>query len=150
MGRPELWHSLVVLPDQRIFVPKEDAIRTLLISSAHDPIVCGHFGLEKTLEKLARHWWWHGIGAEVQEYVKTCARCQRMKHETAKTRGLLRPILASCPWHTVTMDFVGKFEPGHLLGNTYCLVIIDKFSKYTILHSVPETCDSQALVDIFL
>ena len=74
-GRPELWHGLVVLPDQRIFVPKDEAIRTLLISSAHDPIVCGHFGLEKTLEKLTRHWWWHGIGADAQEYVKTCARC---------------------------------------------------------------------------
>ena len=122
----------------------------MLMSSAHDPIVCGHFGLEKTLEKLARHWWWHGIGVDTQEYVKTCACCQKMKHETARTRGLLQPILAPYPWHTVTMDFVGKFEPGRISGNTYCLVIVNKFSKYTLLHSVPETCDSHALVTIFL
>ena len=73
-----------------------------------------------------------------------------MKSETAKRHGLLRPILAPYPWHTVTMDFVGKFEAGRLSGNTYCLVIIDKFSKYTLLQSVPEACDSRLLVDIFL
>ena len=72
---PELWQRLVLLPDQRILVPKEEVVQTMLMFSAYDPIICGHFGLEKTLEKLARHWWWHEMGMDTQEYVKTCACC---------------------------------------------------------------------------
>ena len=73
-----------------------------------------------------------------------------MKHDTQRLKGLLQPILAAYPWHTVTLDLVGKFEPGEVTRNTYCLVIVDKFSKYTILQSVPEACDAKLVADIFI
>ena len=145
-----LWNNLIILQDRRILIPDNNEIRTLLLSSAHDPIICGHFGFEKTLEKVSRYWWWAGIARDVKEYVKTCPKCQMMKHDTQNPKGLLQPILAPYPWHTVTLDLVGKFEPGAITANTYCLVMVDKFSKYTILQSVPETCDAKMVADLFL
>ena len=149
-ANPVVWQDLILLEDQRVLVPNDPTVRTLLLSSAHDPVICGHFGFEKTLEKLARHWWWQGMSSDVKEYVRTCVKCQQMKHDTQRPKGLLQPILAAYPWHTVTLDLVGKFEPGDVTQNTYCLVIVDKFSKYTILQSVPEACDAKLVADIFI
>ena len=73
-----------------------------------------------------------------------------MKHSTVKPRGLLKPILAQRPWQMVTMDLVGKFAPAESSQNTHCLVIIDKFSKFVLLESVPETLSSAQTAEIFL
>ena len=102
--------------NNRIIVPQQDYVRTLLLASAYDPIICGHFGVEKTLERISRHWWWRGLSRDVIEYVRTCAVCQQMKYEPQRVRGLLQPILALYPWHTVTIDFVGKLSRGVALG----------------------------------
>ena len=73
-----------------------------------------------------------------------------MKHSNVKPRGLLRPILSQRPWQIVTLDLVGRFAPAADTGYTYCLVIVDKFSKFTILEAVPETITSEMTADIFL
>jgi len=73
-----------------------------------------------------------------------------MKHSTVKPRGLLKPILAEKPWQIVTMDLVGKFAPAETSNNTHCLVIVDKFSKFVILESVPETLSAAQTAEIFL
>ena len=87
---------------------------------------------------------------DVEEYIRTCSTCQKTKHSTQRPAGLLKPIRATFPWQIVTMDFVSKFAPGRLTGNTMCLVIVDKFSKYVIFESVPETITAEQTADIFL
>ena len=48
------------------------------------------------------------------------------------------------------MDFVGKFAPAIDTSHNTCLVIVDKFSKYTILEGVPESIDAQKTAQIFI
>ena len=90
------------------------------------------------------------MNKDVEEYIQTCTVCQKTKHSTRKTPGLLQPINAEYPWQIITMDFVGGFAPGILTGNTMCLVIVDKFSKYIILESVPATVDAEQTADILM
>ena len=142
--------DILILGESNVYIPNDDQLRTLLLSEAHDTIFGGHFGVEKTLEKLRRHWFWPRMCADVEEYVKTCSICQKTKHSTQRAPGLLQPIKADYPWQVVTMDFVGKFAPGRLTGNTMCLVIVDKFSKYVLFESVPETVNAEQTADIFL
>ena len=143
------WENLLLYRGT-IVVPRDDVLRTSIIAEAHDPIVSGHFGMAKTYEKVKRSFYWPLMGRDIQEYVKTCPLCQQMKHVTSRAMGLYQPILSPYPWHTITMDFVGKFAPSERSGNTHCLVIVDKFSKYTLLRAVPETCDARLLAEIFL
>ena len=103
-------------------------------------------GLRKLSKSLLAIGGGKGMSSDVKEYVRTYVKCQQMKHDTQRPKGLLQPILAAYPWHTVTLDLVGKFEPGDVTQNTYCLVIVDKFSKYTILQSVPEACDAKLVL----
>ena len=149
-GRFRIEDDILIMGEALVYVPNDDALKTLLLSEAHDTIFGGHFGIEKTLEKIKRYWFWPGMAKDVEEYIKTCAVCQMTKHSTQRSPGLLQPIKSKYPWHVVTMDFVGKFSPGRLTGNTMCLVIVDKFSKYIILESVPETITAEQTADIFM
>ena len=142
--------GILVLGESCVYIPEEDHLRTILLSEAHDTIFGGHFGIEKTLEKLKRYWFWPAMNKDVEEYIKTCTVCQKTKTSTQKPPGLLQPIVSEYPWQIVTMDFVGGFAPGRLTGNNTCLVMVDKFSKYIILESVPETVDSEQTADILV
>ena len=142
--------DVLIFGESNVYIPDDEHLRTLLLSEAHDTIFGGHFGIEKTLEKLKRYWFWPGMTRDTEEYIKTCAVCQLNKHSTQKATGLLHPIKSNFPWQIVTMDFVGKFAPGRLTGNTMCLVIVDKFSKYVIFESVPDTVTAEQTADIFI
>ena len=142
--------DILVMGEANVFIPNDDHLRTILLAEAHDTIFGGHFGIEKTKEKLKRYWYWPGLHKDVEEYIGTCTVCQKTKHSTERPAGKLMPIKSEYPWQTITMDFVGKFAPGRLTGNNMCLVIIDKFSKYTILETVPENIDAEKTADILL
>ena len=142
--------DILILGESNVYIPDDERLRTLLMSEAHDTIFGGHFGVDKTLEKIKRYWFWPKMSQDVEEYIKTCSVCQKTKHSTQRAPGLLKPIQANFPWQIVTMDFVGKFAPGRLTGNTMCLVMVDKFSKYVMFESVPESVDAEQTADIFL
>ena len=146
----QLHDGVIFSSEGQILLPKEDELRTLVISEAHDSPLGGHFGQAKTLEKVRRLWQWRGLANDVKEYVASCPLCQHMKHSTVKPRGLLKPILAEKPWQIVTLDLVGKFAPAENTQNTHCLVMVDKFSKFVILEAVPETLTAAHTAEIFL
>ena len=50
----------------------------------------------------------------------------------------------------MTLDFVGGFAPAPNTQHTYCLVIVDKFTKYTILEGVDETVTAEQTAKIFV
>ena len=52
----EIEKGLVVTLEGIIVVPQDHQIRTLLLSEAHDSRLGGHFGTERTLEKMRRVW----------------------------------------------------------------------------------------------
>ena len=152
-GEPSAYRieeDLLIKDGGLIVIPQDDAIRTLLMSEAHDPVYSGHFGLEKTLEKIRRTWHWSGMVNDVRMFVRSCPRCQRTKHDTCRPPGLLQPILSRYPWQVVTMDFVGKFTPAEGTENNMCLVMVDKFTKYVLLEAVPETITASQTAEIFI
>ena len=142
--------GILILGDATVYIPNDDDIKTILLAEAHDSVFGGHFGVERTVEKIKRFWYWPGLQKDTEEYIASCSVCQVMKHSNRRPAGLLHPIKSRYPWHIVTMDFVGKFTPGNVSGNTMCLVIVDKFSKYVLLESVPETVNSEQAATIFL
>ena len=145
-----LCRGLVQATEGEIVVPRDDAIRTLLLAEAHDSRMGGHFGGARTLEKMRRLWTWRGMAKDVTDYVRSCPKCQATRIDTQRRGGLLMPILAPTPWHTITMDFVGGLEPARVTGRTYCLVIVDKFSKYVLLEPVSATVTAEETAQILI
>ena len=146
----KIWQGLVVDDRERVLVPCDAEIRTLLISEAHDAPMAGHFGMDKTLELLQRYWTWKDLRKDVRDYVRSCISCQRIKHSTRKPPGHLHPIVARRPWQIVTMDFVGGLPPLSGSTSTQILVVVDKFSKYAILEPCPSTMTALDTAQAFI
>src|SRR5690242_1652969 len=91
----------------RVYVPDNKALKTLVIGEHHDSKLAGHTGYQKTYDLLMRNFYWPNMYRDTKLYVRSCYTCQRTKVENRKPAGLLQP-LAVPPrrWHTVTMDFI--------------------------------------------
>ncbi|KAF3778515.1 Transposon Tf2-9 polyprotein [Nymphaea thermarum] len=88
-------------------VPPDSGLKQELLQHFHDTPAAGDEGVAMTLSRIKAQFWWRGIKAEVQAYVKKCTVCQREKYEAIKPPGHLNPLpIPTRPWTDVTMDFI--------------------------------------------
>jgi hypothetical protein len=132
----------------RIVVPR--ALQQELIELHHSLPSAGHFGWARTLEQLARQFWWPKMRDDVQAFVASCGSCQCSKAANHKPFGLLTPIpIPDERWHTVTMDFIMDL-PRTAEGHDAILVFVDKLTKYVHLVPTNKTCSAEELSKLFL
>ncbi|GJP76558.1 hypothetical protein CLOP_g6983 [Closterium sp. NIES-67] len=113
----------------KIWVPNYPPLRQLLLEEYHDVLYAGHFGSNKTLTGIAKHYYWPHLAEDVQKFVTSCDTCQRMKSSKQKKAGLLQPLpVPEQPWQVVSLDFITGLPPT-TSGHDAILVVIDKFSK---------------------
>ncbi|GJP42069.1 hypothetical protein CLOM_g1661 [Closterium sp. NIES-68] len=113
----------------KIWVPNYPPLRQLLLEEYHDVLYAGHFGSNKTLTGIAKHYYWPHMADDVQKFVTSCDTCQRMKSSKQKKTGLLQPLpVPEQPWQVVSLDFITGLPPTSS-GHDAILVVIDKFSK---------------------
>ncbi|GJP49956.1 hypothetical protein CLOM_g9113, partial [Closterium sp. NIES-68] len=111
------------------WVPNYPPLRQLLLEEYHDVLYAGHFGSNKTLTGIAKHYYWPHLADDVQKFVTSCDTCQRMKSSKQKKAGLLQPLpVPEQPWQVVSLDFITGLPPT-TSGHDAILVVIDKFSK---------------------
>ena len=67
-------------------------IRAQLLLEAHASQLALHTGEGRTYDLLAKYYSWPGMYADVQEYVRCCDTCQKVKHSNKTTGGLLQPL----------------------------------------------------------
>ena len=72
-----------------VVVPHDPDIRHAILYESHDAMYSGHRGIWGTLRKVEKYYWWPKWGNDVTEWVKSCDVCQRSKHSTQATAGLL-------------------------------------------------------------
>lgn len=132
----------------RWVVPK--GARWQLCRMNHDEI--GHFGVEKTLDRIKGSYWFPKMSRFVKKYVSACIECAYAKKNSRATEGLLHPITkVEIPFHTVHIDHLGPFVKSKK-GNSYLLVLIDAFTKFAFVKPVRTTKTQNALAvleDIF-
>ena len=118
-----------------VVVPNDRALRTLLLREVHDSPTGGHLGVEKTMYRLGKLFWWAGMRKEVQEYISTCIACQSNKASNRATAGLLHPLpIPTSKWESVSIDFVGPLTPTER-GNDSIMVVVDRLTK--MAHLIP-------------
>ncbi|GJP62491.1 hypothetical protein CLOP_g19546 [Closterium sp. NIES-67] len=120
----------------KIWVPNYPPLRQLLLEEYHDVLYAGHFGSNKTLTGIAKHYYWTHMADDVQKFVTSCTTCQWMKSSKQKKAGLLQPLpIPEQPWQVVSLDFITGL-PTTTSGHDAILVVIDKFSKMG--HFIPK------------
>ncbi|KAJ9544597.1 hypothetical protein OSB04_024304 [Centaurea solstitialis] len=75
---------------ERIWVPKVDLLRSMIMDEAHQSKYSIHPGSDKMYKGLKEHYWWPGMMKDVATYVSKCLTCARIKAEHQKPSGLLQ------------------------------------------------------------
>ena len=136
--------------DGALVVPRRFGIREQCISRCHDPPERGHPGPDRTLRAVQQYYWWPAMRAEVYEYVATCDSCQRMKPDKRKPAGLLQPLdipKAHDKLRHWVVDFATKL-PLTESNNDSVLVLVDRFTRFTLLRACPAKCPAPEVIRI--
>lgn len=125
----------IINNENKLLIPKD--VRWRIIKLYHDDN--GHPGLTKTIEAIKQKYWFTNMKKFITKYVKSCIPCLCVKKPTGKRRGFLHPIQKVAePFHTLHIDHLGPFckSPN---GNSYALVVVDAFTKFTWIEPVKDT-----------
>jgi hypothetical protein len=103
-----------------------------MIWEAHYSWMEGHFGMEKTVVILQKHFYWPKLRQDVNKYIRSCIACAISK-PSIKKKGLYTPLpTPEKPWESISMDYMSGL-PSTKQGNDCVFVVVDQFLKMAIL-----------------
>ncbi|GBG70628.1 hypothetical protein CBR_g7930 [Chara braunii] len=92
---------------------------------------------------------WPTMMRDAKLYVETCQVCQRDKPRTEAPIGLLKQLpIPERPGESLSMDFMDTLVTNKS-GMRYVYVIVDRFSKFARLVSMPETVKTEHVIKLF-
>lgn len=141
--------GLVYWKRDRLYVPKQAALRAKILHECHDAPMSSHLGTAKTMELVTRYFYWPHMQEDIKQYVQTCSSCQRNKPSHLEPAGLLQPLpVPERPWSDMSMDLITHL-PKSLHGNDCIVVFVDRLTKQ--FHAVATVTEVSAveLVSIF-
>jgi hypothetical protein len=131
-----------VLDANGVAIPAENfnnAVPPVPVASARDEIErvhnnsVGHAGVYTTLQRALRNdRQWASrtqMLADIDAYIRGCVPCQKMRKRKADVAGQ-RHTLAGSPFAELSIDVL-KLPDADVMGNQYCIVIVDSFSHWT-------------------
>jgi hypothetical protein len=124
------------------------SVRLLFLQEAHGGDLMGYFGVKKTEDVLAAHFFWPKMGRDVERYVSRCTTCNKAKSQL-NPHGLYMPLpVPSVPWEDISIDFVLGL-PRTKRGRDSIFVIVDRFSK--MAHFIPchKSDNASHVADLF-
>ncbi len=109
-------------------------MRDVFLKECHDGPLAGHGGATRTTTFLKKSYYWPNLKDDIEEYVKTCLKCQQNRTLNKKQASLLQPLpIREGLWESVSMDFMVNLPPSR--GFDAIMVVVDRFSKMT--HFIP-------------
>jgi predicted aspartyl protease len=139
----------LLLWNNRLVVPQQDSFYAQLIREAHDQPSSAHPSIDKTTKLIASRYYWKGLSATVETYVRNCHLCRRSHVPRDKTPGYLHPLpIPDRPWQHITMDH--KSFPKDARGYDEAFVIIDRFSKQAISIPCYKTITAEECARLFI
>jgi hypothetical protein len=77
--------------NNKIYVPPNDKLRSMILSEAHHAVYMAHPGVTKMSVDLKPLLLWKGMKEDIVSYVVRCIKCQQVKVEHRHPKGLLQP-----------------------------------------------------------
>ena len=138
----------LVLKEGKVYVLKEEELKTEIIQLYHDMLAVGHRGRWKTVELVTRNYWWPRVMRDVGRYVEGCNLCQRMKNRMEELAEKLKlSEVPEKPWSYLMVDFITKLPV--VAGKNEILVVCDRLSKMTHFVAMTEETLAEGLARLF-
>ena len=98
----------------------------------------GHFGAGEIYKKLlSRGFHWEHMLADAVKFCAGCATCMRYQIHRQGFNPL-QSVDAKLPWDHIAMDLAGPIKPTSNTGERFVLVVVDVFTRFTILRAIPD------------
>lgn len=111
-------------------MPKDLQFINKLLHLLHSSPKDGHSGVDKTLYKVRRNFFWPRLKRSMKEFVRGCDICQRVKVEQSLPSGLFQPLpVPKKPWSDISMNFIEGLLVSK--GHSMIWVVVDRFTKYS-------------------
>ncbi|KAJ9561776.1 hypothetical protein OSB04_006936 [Centaurea solstitialis] len=134
----------------RIWIPRAEQLRKMIMDEAHQSKYSIHPGSDKMYKGLKEHYWWPGMKRDIAIYVSKCLTCAKVKAEHQKPSGLLQqPEIPEWKWEQISMDFVTKL-PKTKKGNDTIWVIVDRLTKSAHFLPIKETYSIDKLAQLYV
>ena len=129
-------------------VAKDSEVDEILRACHDNPSTGGHFGRDKTMQKITENYYWKGMKKDIMNYVKKCKKCFAVNPKFSKEAPPLNPIpVPERVWALVRIDLIGPLQETER-GNKYIVAITDLFSKFSQAAPIPDK--SAKSVSLFL
>jgi hypothetical protein len=112
-----------------------EALRPMVYEYFHRSQLSAHLGVTKTLNRIAKVFYWPNMRCDVAALVRSCQDCQRAKPAQDSRIGLHSAKVVTRPMERFFIDFVGPIVRSRK-GNVAILVVLDGFSKFVCLYPV--------------
>ncbi|XP_015119803.1 uncharacterized protein LOC107043019 [Diachasma alloeum] len=108
----------------------EPALRPEIIKENHDSLIAGHKGVIKTYLQIRDRFYWPGMKADIENFIRKCKICHLAKLRPIKTKQSMQVTdTPTSYFEKISMDIVGPLSRTPS-GNMYILTIQDNFSKH--------------------
>jgi hypothetical protein len=136
-----------------LYVPQAGGARKEVIRLHHDHPTADHFSDKRTLNLLARKYYWPGMPRDIKEYCATCAECQQIMVPTHKKYGKLQSLPTPTElWTDIAIDFITGLPPSSRRegGQKYdaIMVVVDRYTKSVRYYPVTSDITAPHLADL--
>jgi len=143
------WKDSFLWYQGKIWIPKDEGIRTTLIAKHHEPPHVGHGETAKTSELISRRYYWPKIREDIKRFIKNCNTCQRTKVLQHAPYGLLQSNKApDRPWKSIAMDFITDLPKSE--GYDTILVVIDRLTEMSHFIPCSKDLDARQFANLFM
>ena len=121
--------------DLQLVLPKK--YREEIMEAHHDEPIAGYLEQFKTIERIAKNYWWPNMAEEIRNWVRECQVCQVHDRRKKGQRATLKPITAERPFELVGMDILSCLKPSKE-GNRHIIVFTDYYTKWAEAYAIPD------------
>ena len=142
-----------LLHKRRLFVPAKQSAKQVIFQVFHNNPLTGYFGVQRTLERIQRKYFWNNINKDVKDHCESCDICQFRKPKKHRPYRELQSLLQpSRPYQKLSINLITGLPPICLRNGdevNSILVIVDRFTKMMHCFAVNKTITSQELAMLF-
>lgn len=136
--------------EAQFVVPKQNVIT--ILQTYHDDPTAGHYGINRTINRIAKRYFWTRMRKDISDYVGKCVACQQYKANNLKPAGILQTTASNQRFEVIAIDLIGPL-PVSQYGQKYIFVVEDVATGWIELFALKraeaESCSNKLIFEIF-
>ena len=118
----------------QIVVPKK--FRSRILKEYHESLAAGcHQGSDRLFQAIRQKYYWKRQYTDIQEYQKTCVKCQKASHYHPPKQPL-HPLEVPRLFERLHIDYIGPLRTS-ICGKKWILLVMDAFSGWCEAFALP-------------